>query len=77
MLLMKVALEVYGISDNAVERRVKETPLAHLASVLIRRERPEGDESGIDDDLFNKYAQTIHERNLLTERQRLKLVVVE
>lgn len=68
--LMKASLESYGISDNAIERIVKETPLADLTSVWIRREISEGDETGIDVSLFDKCARAIHERNILIHRQQ-------
>ena len=68
--LMKDALKQYGISDTAVERIVKETPLADLTSVWIRREIPEGAESEFDNTLLDKCARAINERNLLIHRQQ-------
>jgi hypothetical protein len=68
--LMKDALKQYGIGDKAIERLVKETPLADLTSVWIRREIPEGVESAFDNTLLEKCAKAIIERNLLIHRRQ-------
>lgn len=67
--LMKLSLARYQISSSAVERIVRETPLADLTSVWIRREIPT-DQASISQDIFSKCAVAVHERNELIHHSR-------
>ncbi len=70
--LMQAALKKYRISNNAIDRIVRETALADLVSVWIRREIWKGDEAEVSD-LYEKCARAIHERNELVHRERRKI----
>lgn len=67
--LMTIRLRGYGVSKSTVDRIVRETPLADLASVWIRREVAPDDPT-IDDDVYRRCADAIHERNELIHHER-------
>jgi hypothetical protein len=67
--LMRLSLGKYGISNSAIDRIVRETPLADLTSVWIQREIPEGAEK-VPQEIFVKCATAIRERNELIHHSR-------
>jgi hypothetical protein len=71
--LMSLRLRLYGVSKSAVDRIVRETPLADLATAWIRREL-----QGLDspaDIIFQRCAEAIHERNELIHHERRAIAV--
>jgi hypothetical protein len=70
--LMALRLQDYGISKTAVDRIVRETPLADLATNWIRRELGER-AAELDQALYRRCAEAIHERNDLIHNERPNL----
>jgi hypothetical protein len=70
--LMTLRLQGYGVSRTGVDRIVRETPLADLATTWIRRElgqrAPEMDQVN-----YGRCAEAIHERNALIHHERRNL----
>jgi hypothetical protein len=70
--LMTLRLQGHGISKTAVDRIVRETPLADLATAWVRRELgPRAAE--MDQALYGRCAEAIHERNELIHHERRNL----
>jgi hypothetical protein len=70
--LMTLRLQGYGISRTAVDRIVRETPLADLATAWIRRELGQR-AAEVDQALYRRCAEAIHERNELIHHERPNL----
>jgi hypothetical protein len=70
--LMTLRLKGYGISRTAVDRIVRETPLADLATAWIQRELGQH-AAEVDQMLYRRCAEAIHERNELIHHERPNL----
>jgi hypothetical protein len=70
--LMTLRLQGYGISRTAIDRIVRETPLADLATTWIRRELGQRTVE-MDQSLYRRCAEAIHERNELIHYERRNL----
>jgi hypothetical protein len=70
--LMTLRLQGYGINRTAVDRIIRETPLVDLATAWIRRELGQRT-AEVDQALYRRCAEAIHERNELIHHERANL----
>lgn len=68
--VIAITLSELRVPKNAVDRIVRETPLADLAAVWVRRALPQASE---DDPIFQLCANAVHERNECIHHQRRRI----